>query len=115
MNNIPKKLRDEMAADPFYTRCCITGELGTRSNPIQWHHNLIFAGKQVQEKFCILPIRKSIHDQVHHELIRDRLNWVMLNRATYEELERYRKVLNYIEMLEHLNGCLGVWKEGVYY
>lgn len=63
MNNIPPKLRAEIAADPFYQRCCITGAMA-KNTKIEWHHNLIFAGKQVQEKWAILPLVESVHDDI---------------------------------------------------
>ena len=54
MRPIPNKLRQEMEADPYYKRCAWHG----RPHPGKKidHHNLIFAGRQVNEKWCILPI-----------------------------------------------------------
>ena len=91
---IPIKLREELADDPFYKKCCLTGRT---SEKIEFHHNLIFAGRQVQEKFAILPICKSIH-QYHNGLtseVKEKLNWIMLNRATDKELEKYSKAIDY--------------------
>lgn len=98
MAKIPVKLREEMSNDPFYQQCCITGR---RDEKIEWHHNLIYGGKQVQEKFCILPLLKSVHDKI--ENYKDECNRIMCNRATDEELTRYSKVIDYKKLRDRLN------------
>lgn len=100
MRPIPKHLKDEMSKDPFYFQCCITGQ-SKNSTKIEWHHNLIYAGRQVNEKWCILPVSELVHrDVVKHK---EKLNWIMLNRATDEELERYSKLINYKQWRDRLN------------
>lgn len=91
MKRIPNKLREEMANDPYYDRCCVTGRHKTWTK-VDWHHNLIFAGSQVNEKWCILPLARSIHNRVHEPAIKQYVDWIMLNRATEEELARYSKL-----------------------
>lgn len=86
-----------MENDPFYSRCCITG---STSEKIDWHHNLIFAGKQVNEKFCILPLAHSIHRDIVK--YKKQCDEIMLRRATYEELARYSKAINYVQMKRDL-------------
>ena len=102
MRPIPKKLREEMASDPFYKRCCITNHV---LGKIEWHHHLIFAGKQVNEKWCILPISKFVHDNLCH--FKKKLNWIMYNRATDEELKKYSGVVNLISERDKLNKLYG--------
>lgn len=109
MNNIPKKLRKEMAADPYYKVCAVTGDRGTRTDPIQWHHNLIFGGKQVQEKFCILPIKRSIHFKANDKTVKARLDWIMLSRATEEQLTHYSKAIDRRFELAMLSEVYGRW------
>lgn len=104
MRPIPASLKREMENDPFYKRCCITG---TTSGKIDWHHNLIFGGKQVNEKFCILPLSKEVHDKIVQ--YKERCNWIMLNRATDDQLRKYSKVVPYIEMRDKLNKKYGVY------
>lgn len=108
MNNIPPELRAEMAADPFYRQCCVTGSL---TEKIEWHHNLIYAGKQVQEKWCILPIAKSVHDKADNALVRGHLDWIMLNRATDADLERYSKAVDLKAKRERLNKTYGIYSK----
>jgi len=79
-----------MAEDPYYRRCCITGihdgapmYIGkgkTDRYRVQWHHNLMFAGKQVQERECILPILEEVHYKARSRAVRDKLDYVMLLR-----------------------------------
>jgi len=104
MRKIPQKLKDEIADDPFYKRCCITGVLATETK-VDWHHNLIFAGRQVSEKWCILPLAKEVHDNIvkYKELC----DWIMLNRATDEELQKYSKAVDLLEKRKKLNKKYG--------
>lgn len=113
MTRIPKTLREDMAHDPFYTVCCITGERSTREDRIEWHHHLIYAGKQVQKKFAILPIKHSIHEKVHLPEIRERLDWIMLNRASDAELLEISRVKDMFLYRAKLNRKFGTFEEGV--
>ncbi len=113
MNKIPKNLREQLASDQFYSRCCITGLSSTFADPIQWHHNMVFAGKQVQARFAILPVLKSVHDQANNKEIREKLDWVMLNRMSTEDLMLYGKGIRWYARLEGLNYKFGVWKPWV--
>lgn len=98
-----------MASDAFYERCCVTGVLATEQK-VEWHHNLIYQGRQVQEKWAILPILYTIHEKANNRKVRQVLDWIMLNRATEEELRAHSKVINYIKKREYLNNRFkGPW------
>ncbi len=99
MRKIPDELREGMAQDPYYSKCAIKGFTNEK---IEWHHNLIFAGRQVNEKWCIIPLSKSVHD--HIELYKDEVDRIMLNRATDDELERYSKAIDLKAKRDRLNG-----------
>lgn len=101
---MPLKLRDELSNDPYYRRCCVSG---SNSEKIDFHHNLIFAGRQVNEKWCILPLAKSIHDNIARN--KEVCDWIMLNRGTDEELERYSKAVDLLRRREVLNNKYGVY------
>lgn len=107
MKKIPPELRHEMEIDPYYSKCCITE---STSEKIDWHHNLIYAGSQVNEKFCILPLARSIHTDIVK--YKEQCDWIMCNRATDEELRRYSKAINYINERERLNKIYGVYTQG---
>ena len=102
MRKIPKQLMEDMANDKFYKQCCITGRTDEK---IEWHHNLIYAGRQVNEKWCILPLLKSVHRDIVK--YKEACDWIMLNRATDEELERYSKAINYKRERDRLNKIYG--------
>lgn len=105
MSPIPKKLRDEMSNDPFYKRCCVSG---VTSEKIDFHHNLIFGNKQVQESFCILPLAKSIHDQI--TVYKDMCDWIMWSRATPDQIKKYSKAINYQRIFENLKQRFGEYR-----
>lgn len=96
-----------MSADPFYQRCCITGAFA-KNTKIEWHHNLIFAGKQVQEKWCILPLTEEVHRYIAYH--KKECDWIMLNRADDATLKRFSRGENLIAKRDRLNKELGVWR-----
>ena len=106
MRKIPLKLREEMENDPYYKKCCVTG---TSSGKIDWHHNMTYAGRQVNAKFCILPLSKSVHDDIVKH--KERCDWIMLNRATDEELRFYSKAIDYKRLKEKLNAKYGIYNQ----
>jgi len=95
---IPSSLREEMSNDDFYKVCCITGRSDER---IEWHHNLTYAGSRVNEKFCILHLLQSVHRDIVK--YKEKCDWIMLNRASDEELLKYSKAINYVEWRDRLN------------
>ena len=105
---IPPKLREEMANDKFYEKCCITG-LSKNAVKIDWHHNLQFGGKRVNEKFCILPLADFVHRNITKH--KEKCDWIMLNRASDEELEKYSKATNYKQLRENLNKKYGKYSK----
>ncbi len=86
-------------------QCAITG---TRTGKIEWHHNLIFAGRQVNEAWAIIPLHHDVHDRVPADKsLKEKVDWIMLNRATDDELRPYCKVIDYIKRRAHLNNIYG--------
>lgn len=112
MATIPKKLKEELLADPYYKFCSLFGHhnhiCGGR---ITFEHTLIFAGKQVQAKFAIIPLCARGHEvyeyQDAHTMNKEQNKWVALNRATDDELRSISKVINYIRERERLNNIFG--------
>lgn len=96
MRKIPPKLREEMANDVYYYKCCIASQ--DCRGAIEWHHNLIFANKQVNEMFCILPLCHYHHDIEKRRDIKERLNYIMLNRATHEQLKKYGREKEWVRL-----------------
>jgi len=104
MRPIPQDLKIEMESDPFYSRCCITGQHKT-SVKIDWHHNLIYAGKQVNEKWCILPLAEDVHEKIVR--YKEKCDWIMLNRGTDDQLRKYSKAKDLIRERDRLNKIYG--------
>lgn len=102
MNNIPPKLRSEMAEDPFMKRCALEDE--NCAGRIQWHHVLIVAGKQLQKKFAIVGACEDYHHKyADRKDIKERFLHVALNRATFAEILSISKVIDYSRMKKMLN------------
>ena len=104
MKKIPPKLVKEIQNDSYYDKCCISGR-HKKDVKIDWHHNLIYAGSQVNEKWCILPLARDVHNAITN--YKEKCDWIMLNRATDEELKRYSKAVNYLDLREKLNKKYG--------
>ena len=85
MRPIPQKLRKEIADDPFMWVCIRKNE--DCAGRITWEHAFIYAGKQVNEKWAIVPLC------YYHHLgkgLDKRFNQkVALSRATPEDLAKY--------------------------
>lgn len=90
MRPIPKKLRHEMSSDPYYERCCLRYESPCKGYT-EWHHHLLYEGRQVNEKFCILPLCQKHHQQVTdgHQKLTKVCDAIMKERATQEEINKY--------------------------
>lgn len=99
---IPKDVREKLLRDPFMQSCCVCGH-----SHRQWHHNLIFGGKAINEHWCILPLCVEHHEEARNKKFKDILDWIMFNRATDEELAKYSKVMDYIHKRYYLNGKFG--------
>lgn len=68
----------------------------------------------MNEEWCILPLLHSLHNIEKKPVIKEILNWIMLNRATDEELERYSKLRNLKAERDKLNEKRGVWQPNTY-
>lgn len=101
MNQIPPKIKDEIKPDPFYKRCCLEDadcafEPGHKK--IEWHHSIIFGGRQLQKKWAILPACSGFHHKhADRRDIKERFLVVAVNRATDVELRAVSKVINYFK------------------
>ena len=89
---IPKKLREKLSNNPWYSKCCRCG-----SSPVEWHHVFQYSGKSIQEEFSIIPACKRCHDQAtphksnYKPNIRYYFEWIAINRMTGDDLIKYYK------------------------
>lgn len=105
MRTIPEKLKKEILADPYYKNCARkNSECDGR---ITWEHAIIFAGRQLNEKWAIVPLCTFHHAVDGHQDggdLNKELNVLLaLNRASESELQAVSKVIRYKEMRDNLN------------
>lgn len=76
-------------------------------------HAIIFANRQVQELWAIIPLCAKGHAVDEYQdagtLDKSRNIWVALNRATDEELQAVSKAIPWIRERDRLNTIYGVW------
>lgn len=90
-----------MASDPWYEECCYCG-----AGPTQWHHALIYAGKQINEKFAIVPVCFSCHQLVDtNSWYKNFFKQIAIDRMTDEDMQKYNKC-DWEAELEILNRIL---------
>ena len=110
MRKIPEELREGMANDPFYKLCSRRADGGC-SGRITWEHSIIFASKQLNEKWAIIPLCEYHHSvnsfQDGGDLNKEKNVWIALNRATDIELRSISKAINYLQLRERLNAKYG--------
>jgi len=87
MRTIPPKLRAEMEADPYYKTCVHQSE--DCRGRIEWDHVFIYAGRQVNEKWAILPTCHWHH--VNIVRFRRESERIAVKRATLAQLAEYPK------------------------
>lgn len=116
MTKIPIKVRKEIANDPTYRVCKLEGHHGhICGGRITMEHAIIYAGRQIQEKWAIVSIcaRGQEVDQFQdaHTMNKELNQWVAFNQATDEELQAFKKAsIPYISQRERLNRKYGIWK-----
>lgn len=85
MRPIPPKLKRELAADPFMLRCIHSYLPGATpcSGRVEWEHAFTFAGRQLNERWAIVPVCTG-----HHRgggLVKDLNRYAALLRMTIQE------------------------------
>lgn len=109
MRKISTKIKEQLLQDP---QICARKEDGNCIGRITFEHTLIYAGKQIDEVWAIIKLCEYHHDvntqQGNGDLQKEKNIWIALNRATDEELLKYSKVVNYLEMKKRLNKIYGV-------
>ena len=84
INAIPANLREQLLGDPWMHASCLSGR-----QPVQWHHAIIWRGKKLQERFCIVPLTIEEHEIAREKKYARMIDEVVLKRATEQDLERY--------------------------
>jgi len=94
MHPIPPKLRRELSEDPYYKTCARADK--TCKGRITWEHAVLYAGKQVQERWAILPLcewHHSVNQFQDGGALNKRLNKeIAMARATPEDRAKYPRL-----------------------
>lgn len=116
MNNIPPKLRERLAADPFYAVCSMRHLTNhVCKGKVTWEHSIIFAGSQLQERWAIIPLCEWGHSVNSYQdgpgLDKKKNIWIATQRATVEELRVISKALDYVKFAQKLSDEFGHYTE----
>lgn len=115
MNKVPKKLREKWAQEDWRgeVRECLRKSEGNCAGRITMEHAIIYAGKQLQDEWSILPICEFHHSvnnfQDKGNLNKEKHVWIALNRAPEGRLIELSKGENKIELRDRLNKVYGVY------
>lgn len=115
MRTILPKLKREILADPYYKQCALSGfPRHDCEGRVTWEHAIIYAGKQLNQKWAIVPLCAKAHAvdrfQDAGTMVKDRAVWIALNRATDLELLQVSKGINYHREKDRLNRKYGVYQ-----
>ena len=76
---IPINIREELNDDPFMHSCCVKEFIPHICiGKIDWHHNLIVAGKRSNIKESILPVCQYIHNKEKNTEVHEILDCIMI-------------------------------------
>lgn len=112
MRPIPPKLKAALAADPEYKVCAKSSVAGHNCDGrITWEHAIIYAGRQLNERWAIIPICAYAHSVDFHQdggdLDKQVNMWIALNRASEDELRAVSKATDYLAYRDRLNQKYG--------
>lgn len=115
MRPIPLKLKKEINEDPLYKICARKGlHDHVCEGRITMEHALVYAGRQVNAKFAIIPLCAKAHsvDQFQDggDLDKEINTWISLNLASTEELLSISKAISYPTLRTRLNAKYGQYE-----
>lgn len=108
MTPIPKALRAKLAHDPWYKHCVLAYTNECQGH-IQFHHVWIYAGRQIQEAWAILPVCEHHHDLVKKSRqVKENIEHISMCLATTNDLAKYPKtdwvqVKHYLKSIKKLS------------
>lgn len=95
-----------MLSDSYYERCARASDGGCMGN-ISFEEVILYAGRQLKEKWAIIPLCHRHHGigvwMGRGDMDKRKNEWIALNRATVAELKRISKATDYIERRKYLN------------
>lgn len=108
MRKISKGTATILENDPRMKVCALKGIIPhVCSMKLDWHHNLIFGGRQSDIPETILAICDFIHDMARKTEVKERLDWIMLNLMSDEQIRSISKATDYFFVRNRLNAKYG--------
>lgn len=96
MRPIPRKLREVLAGDPWMKVCCLRWLAWHRcEGRVQWHHVWLYAGRQINEGWAIVPLCERGHDlagTLGDKESRDAVQKISLGRSCEADRMKYPRV-----------------------
>lgn len=94
MRAISQKTKRILSDSPRMRFCALQGIISHAcSMKIEWHHNLIYAGRQSDIPNTILGICSEIHEKANRKDVRDALNKIMYAQMTEEDFKKLPKLI----------------------
>jgi len=96
---IPEKLKQLLLEDPYYKTCARKND--ECDGRITFEHSFLYAGKQIQEKWAIIPL--CWHHHLGKGLNKELNHYIALKRADLSDLclrmpkKDWRQMYNYLE------------------
>lgn len=90
MRKLSKLTRQTLENEERMSKCCLS-YLGDCNGRIEWHHNLIYQGRQSDIPNTILGVCHSHHEIANKKEIKEQLDWIMLGQMTEADLEKVPK------------------------
>ena len=85
MRKIPEGMKEQILADEYYQKCARkNNECAGR---ITWEHSFIYAGKQINEVWAIIPL--CVYHHLGAGLEKEINQLIALKRATDIDLQKY--------------------------
>lgn len=110
MRKISPQVKEELLQEK---NICARHNDGNCAGRITFEHALIYGGKQIDETWAILHLCEFHHAvgiyQDGGDLNKEKNVWIALNRATEQELIKYSKAVNYLQLRERLNKIYGTY------
>ena len=83
MRKITRRTLRVLEKDPRMKICALAPHIPhTCSKKIEYHHNLIYAGKQSDIPNTIIALCSDIHEQANNKTVKELLDWMMINQMT---------------------------------
>ena len=103
MRKISSATREQLENEPRMKVCALKGYDHSCSQKIDYHHNLIYGGKQSDIPETIIAICSEAHKIADRKDVKERLEWIMLNQMSAEQIQSVSKAVDYAYKKEQLN------------